>query len=86
MTAEHAPSVQPPVFVVDGFAEAVTVLSDQRLSSDPAHGVDPHSDSTPQPRASEPRGTSMQDCTPRSTTAFAVQWRPRCLGAVMPRT
>jgi cytochrome P450 len=62
MTAEHTPSVQPPVFVVDGFAEAAAVLSDQRLSNDPAHGVDLHPDNTSQPRISQPRGTSMQDC------------------------
>jgi cytochrome P450 len=58
MTTEHPSSVEPEVFMVDGFAEAVAVLSDRRLSNDPAHGADDAS----QAHRSQRRGISMQEC------------------------
>jgi cytochrome P450 len=61
MTTEH-PSAQPEVFMVDGFAEAVAVLSDRRLSNDPAHGADAEPDTTALPQMSQRRGISMQEC------------------------
>src|SRR6478609_227942 len=60
MTTEHPSSVQPEVFMVDGFAEAVAVLSDRRLSNDPAH--DGNADSASEAYRRQRRGISMQEC------------------------
>jgi cytochrome P450 len=49
-------------YVVEGFAEALAVLSDQRFSNDPAAGAAMHPDITSQPVVSQRRGTSMQLC------------------------
>jgi cytochrome P450 len=48
-------------YLVTGFAEALVVLSDERLSNDPANGAD-HPDITSQAAISQRRGTSMQLC------------------------
>ena len=65
MTAGHTSSVRRVAerrYLVAGFAEALAVLSDQRLSNDPANGADLHPDITSQPVVSQRRGTSMQLC------------------------
>ncbi len=65
MTAGHSPPVRRVAdrrYLVAGFAEALLVLSDQRLSNDPANGLDLHPDITSQPAVSQRRGTSMQLC------------------------
>ena len=65
MTAGHSSSVRRVAdgrYLVAGFAEALAVLSDQRLSNDPANGADLHPDITSQPVVSQRRGTSMQLC------------------------
>jgi cytochrome P450 len=46
-------------YLVEGFAEALAVLSDQRFSNDPAHFADVHPDITSQRQR---RGTSVQLC------------------------
>ncbi len=65
MTAGHTPSIRQVAdrrYLVEGFAEALAVLSDQRLSNDPANGLGLHPDITSQPAISQRRGTSMQLC------------------------
>jgi cytochrome P450 len=65
MTAEHDPAVRQVAdrrYLVAGFAEALAVLSDQRLSTDPANGLGLHPDITSQPAISQRSGTSMQLC------------------------
>ena len=65
MTAGQTSSVRRVAdrrYLVAGFAEALLVLSDQRLSNDPANGLDLHPDITAQPAVSQRRGTSMQLC------------------------
>jgi cytochrome P450 len=65
MTAGHNSPVRRVAdgrYLVAGFAEALAVLSDQRLSNDPANGADLHPDITAQPVVSQRRGTSMQLC------------------------
>jgi cytochrome P450 len=67
MTAAHTPSVRQVAdrrYLVAGFAEALAVLSDQRLSNDPAKDAGLHPDITAQPVVSQRRGTSMQLCDP----------------------
>jgi cytochrome P450 len=62
MTAEHTSSVRRVAdrkYLVEGFAEALAVLSDQRFSNDPANVADAHPDITSQRQR---RGTSMQLC------------------------
>jgi cytochrome P450 len=65
MTAGHTPSIRRVAdrrYLVEGFAEALAVLSDQRLSNDPTNGLGLHPDITSQPAVSQRRGTSMQLC------------------------
>jgi cytochrome P450 len=65
MTAGHTPSIRRVAdrrYLVEGFAEALAVLSDQRLSNDPATGAELHPDISAQPVVSQRRGTSMQLC------------------------
>jgi len=66
---------------VEGFAEALAVLSDQRLSNDPTNGLGLHPDITfARPAVSQTsRYEPCSYVTPRSTTAFVAQWRPLCL-------
>src|ERR1700756_5127685 len=64
MTTGHTPPVRRLAdgkYLVTGFAEALVVLSDERLSNDPANGAD-HPDITSQAAISQRRGTSMQLC------------------------
>ena len=65
MTTGHTPPVRELAdgkYLVAGFAEALVVLADERLSNDPANGADLHSDITSQPAISQRRATSMQLC------------------------
>ncbi len=65
MTAGDTSSVRRVAdrrYLVEGFAEALVVLSDQRLSNDPANDAGLHPDITSQPVVSQRRGTSMQLC------------------------
>ncbi|MFC7449550.1 cytochrome P450 [Rhodococcus daqingensis] len=68
-------------YLVSGFADALSVLSDRRLSNDPSTGEDLHPDITTALVASQRRSTSMQLCdAPRHT-----QLRRAVAGALTPR-
>lgn len=68
-------------YLVSGFADALSVLSDRRLSNDPSNGEDLHPDITSALVANQRRSTSMQMCdAPRHT-----QLRRAVAGALTPR-
>jgi cytochrome P450 len=65
MAAGHTPSIRRVAdhrYLVEGYAEALALLSDQRLSNDPANDLGLHPDITSQPAVSQRRGVSMQLC------------------------
>jgi len=64
MAAEHAPVslVADGKYLVTGFAEALVLLSDERLSNNPANGTHLHEDITWNAELGQRRGTSMQRC------------------------
>ncbi len=64
MATGHAPVslVAEGKYLVTGFEEALVLLSDERLSNDPANGTHLHEDITSHAELGQRRGTSMQRC------------------------